>query len=203
MYEATYVGLLKAEFPNCDFIHHGRGGATIVDLFKHSAYYHKTLRPDLVFMHSGVVDCAPRALTVIEQQVISRMLLLSRPLTALVKKYSHVLRGARNMTYTSVETFAQYVGKFEALYRAVYWIDILPASDAYEAKLKGIQRNCETYSTILRRRRCLGTEHFQPSDIMTDFHHLNLSGHRRMFALVELVIRREIEARREHAIGVA
>ena len=72
MYEDTYIALLKAAFPQCDFIHHGRGGATIVDLFKHSTYYHETLKPDLVFMQSGVVDCAPRALTVVEQQVISR-----------------------------------------------------------------------------------------------------------------------------------
>ena len=67
MYEDTYIALLKTEFPQCDFIHHGRGGATIVELFKHSIYYHETLRPDLVFMQSGVVDCAPRALTVMQR----------------------------------------------------------------------------------------------------------------------------------------
>lgn len=192
MYEDTYIALLKTAFPQCDFIHHGRGGATIVDLFKHSTYYHETLRPDLVFMQSGVVDCAPRALTVIEQQVISRLPLVSRPLTALIKKYSHTLRRIRKITYTPVATFAEYVAKFETLFQNVYWIDILPALELYEAKLEGIRRNTELYSAILQRHKYIGTEQLQADDIMTDFHHLNCEGHRKMFVVLSQVIRREL-----------
>lgn len=192
MYEDTYIALLKTEFPQCDFIHHGRGGATIVDLFKHSFYYHETLRPDLVFMQSGVVDCAPRALTVMEQQVISRLPVVNRPLTALVKKYSHTLRRARKMTYTPVAKFAEYVAKFETLFQNVYWIGILPALELYEAKVGGMQRNTELYSAILQRHKYIGTEQLQADDIMTDFHHLNCKGHRKMFLVLSQVIRREL-----------
>jgi len=191
MYEDTYIALLKSEFPQCDFIHHGRGGATIVDLFKHSTYYHQTLRPDLVFMQSGVVDCAPRALTVIEQQVISRLPLVSRPIASLVKRYSHMLRRARKMTYTPLETFVEYVSKFESIFQNVYWIDILPVFALYESKVEGMQRNTETYSAILRTHKYIGTAQFQVGDIMTDFHHLSCEGHRKMCALLSQVIRRE------------
>lgn len=192
MYEDTYISLLKEEFPQCDFIHHGRGGATIVDLYKHSSYYHETLKPDLVFMQCGIVDCAPRALTVVEQQVFSRLPVLGRPLTALVRKYSHALRKARKMTYTPVETFAEYVARFEVLFGNVHWIGILPATEAYEAKIEGIRRNIEIYDAVLRRNRYISTEHFYASDIMTDFHHLNCNGHRKMFEALVPVIRREL-----------
>ena len=192
MYEDTYISLLKEAFPECDVIHQGRGGATIVDLYKHSAYYHGTLKPDLTFIQSGIVDSAPRALTVTEQQIISRLPLLSRPLTALVRKYSRSLRLARKMTYTSSDTFADYVGRFESLFGNVHWIGILPASDSYEAKLQGIRLNVERYNAILRGRRYVSTEHFQPSDIMADFHHLNRSGNRKLFDALTEVVRREL-----------
>lgn len=202
MYEDTYIALLKAEFPQCDFIHHGRGGATLVDLFKHSTYYHETLKPDLVFMQSGVVDCAPRALTVIEQQVISRLPLVSRPLTALIKRYSHLLRKTRKMTYTSLETFAEYVTKFETIFQNVYWIDILPVLAQYESKVEGMRRNTEIYSAILRGHKYVGTAGFQAGDIMTDFHHLSCEGHQKMSALLSQVIRKELSAPHPSEVAV-
>lgn len=194
MYKDTYIALLKSEFPQCDFIHHGRGGATIVDLFKHSIYYHETLKPDLVFMHSGVVDCAPRALTVIEQQVISRLPFVSRPLISLVKRYSHILRRVRKMTYTPLVTFVEYVSKFETLFPNIYWIDILPVLAQYESKVEGMRRNTGIYSAILRDHKYVGTTDFQASDIMMDFHHLSFEGHRKMFVLLSQVIREELRA---------
>lgn len=194
VYEDTYIALLKSEFPQCDFIHHGRGGATIVDLFKHSTYYHETLKPDLVFMHSGVVDCAPRALTVIEQQVIKRLPLVSRSLTALIKRYSHQLRRTRKMTYTPLATFVEYVSKFETLFQNVYWIDILPVLAEYESKVEGMRRNAEIYSAILRGHKYVSTAEVKAGDIMTDFHHLNSGGHRKMSALLSQVIREKLRA---------
>jgi lysophospholipase L1-like esterase len=193
LYDETYISLLKNEFTNCDFIHQGRGGATIIDLYKHSTYYHQTLRPDLVFMQSGVVDCAPRALTVIEQMVISRLPLFREPLTALVKKYSRFLRKARKMTYTSINMFVNNVERFEALFPNVYWIGILPATEEYECKLEGIRRNTEVYNDVLRRRKYVGTEHFDASMIMSDHHHLNRAGHRKMYEEIARVIRIELE----------
>jgi hypothetical protein len=192
MYEDTYISLLKEEFPECDFIHLGRGGATIIDLYKHSTYYHGTLKPDLVFMQCGIVDCAPRALTVMEQQVLTRLPVLGRPLTTLVRKYSKALRKARKMTYTPVETFAEYVARFEVLFGDVHWIGILPATEAYETKLEGICRNIEIYNAALRRNKYIDTGHFHAFDIMADFHHLNCNGHRKMFEALLPIIRREM-----------
>ena len=192
-YEDTYIAMLKREFPQFDFIHHGRGGATIVDLFKHSAYYHDTIRPDIVFMQSGVVDCAPRALTVIEQYVISRLPLFGRPLTALVKKYSGQLRRMRCMTYTPLNVFREYKTRFDAMYSNVHWISILPVSDEYESKVKGMRSNAERYNKVLSEGKNVSTVHFDTSKIMSDHHHLSQAGHRAMFEAIAPIIRHELD----------
>jgi hypothetical protein len=192
LYDETYIALLKNAFPECDFIHHGRGGATLLELYKHSAYYHQTISPDLVFIQSGIVDCAPRALKVVEQQIISRLPLVGGVLTALVKRFSGVLRRTRRMTYTTPAAFAQLVQQFEALFPKVFWIGILSATDEYENKLEGIGRNVGLYNDILRERRFVPTLEFDATMIMSDHHHLNCAGHRKMFEVLARVIRLEL-----------
>ncbi len=179
-YEQSYVALLRDAFPQCDIVHQGRGGATIRDLFNHSAYYHGTMKPDLVLIQSGIVDCAPRTLTLVEQQVVTRLPLLSRPLGALVKRYSRQLRRLRGITYTPLPQFEHFIERFEAQFPNACWIGILPASPGYEAQVEGITRNVERYNDVLRHRRWIDTTAFTPDDIMSDFHHLNVRGHRRM-----------------------
>jgi hypothetical protein len=189
-YDDTYLARLKVQFPDCDFIHQGRGGANIVDLYKHTAYFHGTVQPDLVFMQSGVVDCAPRALTVIEQQVISRLPLVSGLLGGLVKRNARVLRRARKITYTPLPQFAEYVRKFEALYPVVYWIGVLPVASDYEAKLEGMTRNAAAYNNVLRERRYVETAGIDPATmIMSDHHHLNVAGHGQLAELLAQTIR--------------
>lgn len=191
-YDSTYVALLKDAFPGCDFIHHGRGGATLVDLFKHSTYYHGTVQPDLVLMHCGIVDCAPRALKEIEQQVLVRIPWLGPWLgRVVVRRYSRSLRRLRKMTYTPIDVFAAYVERFETLFDNVHWIGILPVSDAYEHTVEGIRANAARYNAVLQTRKFIGTEGLGASDIMSDFHHLNQSGHRKLFELLAGPVRQQ------------
>lgn len=192
-YDDTYLALLKTQFPDCDFIHQGRGGATIVDLYKHTNYFHGTIAPDLVFMQSGVVDCAPRALTVVEQQIISRLPMVGRPLGELVRRHARSLRRIRNMTYTSLPVFEQYVRHFEALFPTVYWIGILPVAPAYDAKLEGMTRNVDSFNEVLRARRYVDSSGIDPDTmIMSDFHHLNAIGHAHLAELLGRKIRDHI-----------
>lgn len=191
-YSETYVALLKSAFPQCDFIHCGRGGATIVDLFKHSAYYHGTVSPDLVLMQSGVVDCAPRALTVIEQQVLQRLPLFGAGLSALARRHAPTLRRLRRMSYTPLPTFSAYADRFEQLLGNVHWIGILPANAAYEERVEGMGAAIAAYNAVLRPRRFISTDDFEPADIMSDFHHLRARGHWRLFTRLAEVVRREL-----------
>ena len=181
-YEQTWVALLKRRFPGIDFVHCGRGGATIEDLFKHSTYYHGTIKPDLVLMQSGIVDCAPRALSVIEQQVLKRLPIIGSMLLALVRKNVALVRRWRGMSYTSLASYEAWVQAFEHLYANVYWIGIMPADAEYEACVEGITTAVERYNGVLRRRNYISTADFSSSDIMSDHHHLNADGHCRLAA---------------------
>ncbi|GAB3415021.1 SGNH/GDSL hydrolase family protein [Massilia agilis] len=196
-YDDTYLARLKTRFPDCDFIHQGRGGATIVDLFKHSAYFHKTIAPDLVFVQAGVVDCAPRALSVVEQQVISRLPVIGGLLARAVKRHAPMMRRVRQMTYTPLPVFADYMHRFEELFSPVYWIGILPVSAEYESKLEGMQRSSDAYNAVLRTGRFVDTAGLDPATmIMTDHHHLNAAGHARMADILADTICAYLSARR-------
>ncbi|CAJ0809861.1 hypothetical protein LMG19087_00577 [Ralstonia wenshanensis] len=191
-YEETYISLLKAEFPDYDFIHVGRGGGTIVDLYKHTSYFHATVEPALVLMQCGIVDCAPRTLTVVEQQIITRLPILGTFIGAMVKRYAKHLRRWRGITYTPLSTFIEYIKRFESLYNDVYWIGILPAVPEYEAHINGIAKKINQYNDALRQYQFISTDEFVVDDIMTDFHHLNRSGHRKMFKKLADLVRAQL-----------
>jgi hypothetical protein len=191
-YEETWVALLKRRFPAVDFVHCGRGGATIVDLHKHSAYYHGTISPTLVLVQSGIVDCAPRALTVVEQQVLQRLPILGPPLSALARRHAPILRRWRRMSYTSLPAFEAWADRFEALFGNVHWIGILPAHSNYEMRAEGIGDAIDRYNAVLRRRRFVPTDDFTANDIMSDLHHLNVTGHRRLADRLAEVVQRAL-----------
>lgn len=181
-YEQTWVALLKRRFPDVDFVHCGRGGATIGDLFKHSAYYHGTIKPALVLMQSGIVDCAPRALSVIEQQVLQRLPLVGPLILAIVRRNAARLRRWRKMSYTSLSDYEAFVQTFECLFTNVHWIGVLPVNTEYESRVQGISAAVDRYNAILRRRNYISTDDFSSLDIMSDHHHLNAGGHVRLAA---------------------
>lgn len=191
-YEQTWVALLKRRFPEIDFVHCGRGGATIEDLFKHSTYYHGTIKPALVLAQSGIVDCAPRALSVIEQQVLQRLPIVGPLVQALVRRNAARLRRWRGMSYTSLASYEAWIQAYERLFANVHWIGILPADAEYESRVQGIGAAIDRYNTVLRRRNYVSTADFTSRDIMSDHHHLNAAGHRRLAArlaeTVQLVV---------------
>jgi hypothetical protein len=191
-YEQTWVALIKRRFPEIDFVHCGRGGATIEELFKHSAYYHGTIKPALVLVQSGIVDCAPRALSVIEQQVLQRLPIIGTMILALVRRNAARLRRWRGMSYTSLASYAVWVKAFERLFANVYWIGILPAAAEYESRMQGIATAINRYNDVLRLGNYISTTDFSSSDIMSDHHHLNADGHYRLAVrlaeTIELVV---------------
>ena len=191
-YDETWIAILKRRFNSIDFIHCGRGGATIRELFQHSFYYHTTLQPALVLIQSGIVDCAPRALTVIEQQVIQRLPIVGAYLSSLARRYAPYLRRRRRISFTSPPAFEDYIGDFEKAFESIYWIGILPADDDYEKKINGITEAIGKYNAKLRERCFIPTDDFDRGDIMSDFHHLSVAGHQRLAVKIAEVINRKM-----------
>lgn len=180
-YENTYIALLKDEFMEYDFIHVGRGGGTIKDLFKAVGYYQGTIEPSIVLVHCGIVDCAPRALTRSERKRLKRVPVLGSIVLNFIRMNAKRIRAKRKVTYTSVEDFRKYINRFEAAFKNLFWIEILPAISDYESILPGIEENIARYNESLRKNNTVCTKSFLESDISSDFHHLNLQGHKKMF----------------------
>ncbi len=187
-YAETYIAQLRASFPNYDIVHYGHGGATIERLFDYTTYYHKTVRPILCIMQCGVVDCAPRALTEMELQILKRLPFIGRPLGRLVQRNAGMLRQFRSLSYTSLPRFEAAVARFEATFPKVQWITIPPPTTAYEDVVPGMTKQVSRYNAVLAARTHISTADFNEGEMMSDHHHLNARGHFKIFRRIQKAI---------------
>ena len=163
------------------------GGATIKKLYEQSHYY-ASFNPDIVIIQSGIVDCAPRALGLLEKEIINSNKLLS----AFFHRFMPVsfLRRFRKKTYTSNLNFSKYLDLLFEIFNdsKIIWIGILPASIEYENKLIGIQNNINIYNGIIESKIALtnnlyiNTSNIPHNGIMSDHHHLNIEGHQWIYS---------------------
>lgn len=102
-YEETYVYKLKEKFKDIEFFHLGFGGATMKDMHKQLGHYY-VLKPELIFIQCGIVDCAPRAFSKFESNFITKIKFntILRPFTKFIKRI-------RNHNYTSKGDFKKYI----------------------------------------------------------------------------------------------
>ncbi|MBS1495143.1 MAG: SGNH/GDSL hydrolase family protein [Bacteroidetes bacterium] len=177
-WEDTYVNLLKKARPDIEFIHVGLGGGTITQIFLLLNYY-KLTNPDLVILHSGIVDCAPRALSQLELQLVIKLRIFR-----LVNPFTNFFRKHRNISYTNPKEFEETVVKIKNVFPDVPFvtIGILPGCDEYEKTVPGITKRINTYNEILRRNSTyISNEDFPRDGIIEDHHHLNEKGHKVIF----------------------
>lgn len=173
-YEQTWVALLKRACPQADIIHHGRGGATLRELCAHSQYFFRTVSPDLVIMQSGIVDCAPRAMSQIERMVVSR---LPRFFGRIIQNNATSLRRIRKIQYGPAEQFDHYVETIETAFRKVLWLGVAPVHRDWESSVPGITQAIQCHNEILQKRSFLSLSDLSEVDIMEDHHHLTVKGH--------------------------
>jgi hypothetical protein len=176
-WEDTYFSRLRAARPDDDLILAAMGGATIEELLLRVNYY-VNVDPDVVVLHCGIVDCAPRALRKWELQVASRLKLYRaiRPLT-------HALRKYRRIRYTNPGAFSRALEQITLKFsgRPVLAVGILPGGPAYDAQVPGVSRSIAEYNGILARHTTfIDTSDFPRDGIVDDFVHLNADGHRVM-----------------------
>ena len=180
-YSETYISLLKHKFPEIDFIHYGHGGSTLPNLYEYSSYYHETLDPFLVIIQCGIVDCAPRALTLTESQILKRIPLFNRPLLYLVKKYSKNLRKYRKISYTSLDEFKTYIEMFEKIFSKIIWIGIMPPPKSYIEKVPNIEINVNQFNKLIKQKDYINSDKYDETNLMKDGHHLTKKGHMALY----------------------
>lgn len=179
-YEQSWIGILKSVFPEIDFIHCGNGGNTLPQLIDKSIYYHTTLKPILVLVQSGVVDAAPRSLTVVENMVLNHIPLLRLLVRPVVNRWKVKLRKWRNIRYCPPKQFAESIIFLEKTYDNILWIGIPPALKEWERKVPGIGSSINKYNNILKKQKFVSLEDFGYLELTSDFHHLTVRGHARL-----------------------
>ena len=180
-YNETYINILKKKYLNFEIIHLGIGGGTVSDLLRQSDYY-LPVEPNIIFIQTGIVDCAPRSLSKFEIELINRIPFFSTYLSIFIRKNSSRLRNFRSITYTPKNKFEndleEFIEKFNT--ENIFSVGIMPASKEYEAKISGITEKVIAYNKIIQNKfedRFLNCNDFTPEYIMTDHHHLNKKGH--------------------------
>ena len=191
-YEQTYPYLIKKKFPEITFLTIGIGGATISDIIRQIDYY-KVFEPTIFIMHCGIVDCAPRVFKKWESSLLKKLKFdfLFNPFTSTIRKY-------RKLKYTSAKLFdikcRLILKTFSNSNTLLYAIDILPAHKNYEILLPGVSKSIKLYNSILNKHfNIISVQDFDLSkDVLTDYHHLNSSGHNKLFEKIELIIEKKV-----------
>ncbi|KQT31153.1 hypothetical protein ASG29_14300 [Sphingomonas sp. Leaf412] len=187
-YLGTYVARLRDAFPHYEIVHYGHGGATIERLFEYTSYFRGTVSPVACFVQSGVVDCAPRALTEVELQVIKRLPVVGGLLGRAVQRHAATIRRLRKLSYTPLDRYEATVRRFEEAFGAVHWITIPPPSATYESAVPGMTAQVDRYNAVLARRSHISTADFADAEMMSDHHHLSGAGHYKLFGRLRAVL---------------
>lgn len=184
-YDNTYISLLRKQYPDTLINDFAMGGGRITDLLG-QCFYYKQFKPDLVFIHCGIVDCAPRSFSLFEKLIIEKLRLRN-----ITKRFDKKLRKVRNCTYTSKKMFLYSLLKIKECFTEVplYSIGILKICDEYEKLVPGIAKNAEDYNEILKTySKFVDNSDFPADAIISDFHHLNEKGHLLIFEKLKAII---------------
>lgn len=182
-FEDTWVELLKQQYPMAVFHQLSIGGAKIGILWE-QFFYHKNFRPDICIIQSGIVDCSPRAFTEFEQFLINSNRVTRKLGNMIIPKIKGFLRRSRYIQSTPIKKYSKIMSDFHAQNKHTIAIGIVPAVAEYEKKVPGITNNIQVYNSSLKQ--IFQDDFIDMSDIdrvfvMSDYHHLNSDGHRKLF----------------------
>lgn len=191
-YESTYTYLLKKMFPMCEIICRAARGNDSKKQSSNQALYDdiEVFSPDVVIMHLGIVDCAPRLFS--KKQAFVLKLLPYAITSRIIKfcsKYRYLITKLFPKVYVSKELFDSSLKKifsaFEKINCSVICISIASTSEKNANKSFGIVENIKTYNEILKLH-CLNTnslyvnfyDETKNNDfLLDDGIHINIKGH--------------------------
>lgn len=160
-YEATYPFILDQTLrdhgsANFNVIERGMRRRTIENVLEDWYELVELRKPDVVVVHVGIVDCAPRVFLRHERDRMERF----RPARVRIKildfahKHRKQIVQLRKVVYVPREKFAQGVNEVvervaNSGVKSLVFIDIISPPDEMEERSPGFQKNVETYNQIL------------------------------------------------------
>jgi len=179
-YEDTWPNLLRKQGY---FIHQvSIGGATTTDIVR-QLHYHAPFSPDLVVLQVGIVDCAPRFMTKVEQAIVRKIPLIANHIFSLMNR--PFVKKVRKISYVRPQRFSSNIQKIIETFgdTKIYFVGILPASEEYEKVLPGVSNRIYQYNKLAEQQplNLVSTDLFDLKGVMSDHHHLNKYGHKQIF----------------------
>jgi lysophospholipase L1-like esterase len=193
-YEQTWVELVREQIPSLIVHQVSIGGATIDQLLRQFPY-HRMFKPDFILIQCGIVDCSPRAITANEDILINSNRLTRNIARIVLPCVKTRLRKFRNIQHTRLKDFEICLNEFNKISAQVFAIEILEADANYETINPGITHNIRRYNESIRtifRDRYISVAGIGPQHLMSDFHHLNFSGHQALANLVTIFLKERV-----------
>ncbi|MCU1733983.1 MULTISPECIES: hypothetical protein [unclassified Pseudomonas] len=159
--------------------------------------YYAALKPDIVVVQVGIVDCYPRAIKKAELSILLRLpTFISRPVHRLVKRFYARLIVSRSIRYVPPASFrANLLALSEVFAGAkILIVPIAPPSLAYQARNPLIAQSVEEYNELLKEQFPAGfMNKCYPAGVvgeifLSDNHHLNDAGNGLVFESVKTAL---------------
>lgn len=160
-HEATYPYLLdqalRREAPDHQVIERGMRRRTINDVLADWREMVEFRRPDILVVHVGIVDCAPRVFLRRESDFIANLRFVS--LREFITNFAHNHRRRivtlRRRVYVTAQVFEAQVREVCERARtlgikSLVFINIIKPPDSLEQRSPGFQLNVDTYNRILQ-----------------------------------------------------
>lgn len=192
LFEDTYPYLLRKDFEVFQF---SKGGGIIKEFVEQTFYYNQ-YRPDKIILQIGIVDCAPRAFSKLEEDIFRSNIVLAKFRSLLSKtKMTKLIRRLRQRSWTKTKDYKRYCEFFVSKFpnAEVYALSIVPTSPGYEKQVPGISKKIEEYNCILKevfRQNMIDLSNIPAEGIMSDHHHLTKEGHQYVYkSIIEAINR--------------
>ena len=189
-YEDTYPCLLRKDYEVFQF---SKGGGLMNEFIEQTFYYNQ-YKPDIIILQIGIVDCAPRAFSKLEETFFQSNRLLGW-VRGLISKFglSKKIRNFRRLSWTPKRCYQQgcrfFVSKFPQ--SQVYALSIVPPSEEYEKQVPGISKKIEEYNRILKdvfKQNLIDLSNIPAEGIMSDHHHLTKLGHQYVYDSIMCIL---------------
>lgn len=193
MFQQTWLGLLEKSLNDAGYLIYsfqkkGLDTNRICEDLNDTYIY---IKPELIILQIGIVDCSPRALKESEVKFLQKIPIIRNITHKIVKRYYRNISSFRNLCYVELEQFQKNLEALKNSFKSSKWC-VLPIGlpcDGYLKKSPLIADRIFQYNKVIQNifQNSLVNNilQFDKKELNTiyldDFYHLNEYGHKLYF----------------------